>query len=286
MTNTNNTTNNNYSSNQNVSDKHLSYFNQSDQTIQPNQNPVPVNQTSPNPVRIPQPLPQNQQVQQSPRPTNPAPVQNPQQVVRPRVATPPQTQPLPQIQQPKPVQVQKPLPQTPVQPQQNSQIKYINPTNINQTQVLQNMNDLKIRALDANRNLPEEQKSLNAQHYEKLNQQARQITINTYEILKLCIYIVPGVQVFILLFKSINDPDVIWHAKQSLVTQAIWLTAYFILQNTGIPLISGAGFTIANIWNLFMIGVLIYAGYKAYIGQKWRIPVVSDIAITYIDGKS
>jgi uncharacterized membrane protein len=319
MPNTNNTTNNNFSSNQNVSDKHLSYYNQSGQLVQPTQNQQTNNaqtqqaqsfgnqnaQTNPNqqqinpnlrplqPAQNPM-LNQNNPAQQNPVLNQQTSTQN-QQVIRPRVSAPAQPLSIQQPQQPRTVQTPQPVsvqtPRVPVQQPQNpqaqtnSQIRYLNPNNIQQAIPPKTIQDLKQQAVNANQQLPAQPTQIPTQHYDKMLPQTHEVKINTFDVLKLCEYIIPGLSIFLLLFKSIKDEVVMWHARQSLVAQAIWLTAYFIFENINFPLISGSGITLANIWNLAAIGVLIYAGAQAYIGKQYRIPIISDIGTVFIDGR-
>jgi len=318
MPNNTNTTNNNYSSNQNVSDKHLAYFNNRNPEINPSQpvNTPNLRQALPNQQTFGNPVPQNVQAQatpsqntnqpnlvQQPKPYFPAnqlpntpvaqkPIQSPPQVQNQSVLRPVQnpTQPVPQqineaVNQPP--QIQRPQMQIPANPQNqpNPQLKYLNPENITQNLPPKNMDELRVRAIQANKQLPDLPKNITNQHYDPLVPQTKQITINTFELLKLCIYIIPGLPIFMVIFKSIKDEEVMWNSRQSLVMQVMWLTVYFLLQNINLPLISGSGITLANIWNLLCIGVLVYTGSQAYVGKHYRIPVVSDIGTTFIDGK-
>lgn len=172
-----------------------------------------------------------------------------------------------------------------VNPGYNNNQQYLNPENISHNLPPKDLEELKLKAIQFQKQLPELPGTIVSQHYGNLEIHSKQININTFEVLKLCLYIVPGLPVFLLIFRSINDKEVTWHARQGLLMQVIWLFVYFVLQNLSLPLISGSGISLANIWNISCIGILVYAGSQAYIGKQYRIPVISDIGATFIDGK-
>jgi uncharacterized membrane protein len=122
-------------------------------------------------------------------------------------------------------------------------------------------------------------------NYPHLERSSNQIIINTHQVLKLVLYVVPTINVLVLMFRSIKDKEVLWHSRQSVLMQVIWLLVLFIINSIGGPLISGDGITLALLWNIFCIGVLIYGGAQAYIGNRWRIPIVAEIGMAFIDEK-
>jgi uncharacterized membrane protein len=346
MPNQNNTTHNNFSSDQNVSDKHLSYFNQGGQTTS-GQNQQAANQSNPisqpvsnqsqtfqssnsttlqssNPPISSDPLHQptktyypNQsepvvsmglQPSISQAPVIPAPQQPANPTSQPRPASQPTVQPQqnnqtpftmpiqPRQQTPMPantaVQSQPPAPQSSnastlqhANTQQPLKQNYINPNNFQQFQQAnpKSLDELRQVAANANQPIPEQRSDLVKDHYNPLEQQSRIIQIDTYEILRLCIYLIPGLPIFVLLLKYTNDKDVVWHSKQALLMQAIWVVVYIIMQAISAPLISGDGLSLSTIWNILSIGILVYAGSQAYIGKRYRIPVVSEIGTNFID---
>ncbi len=165
--------------------------------------------------------------------------------------------------------------------------KYINPTNFQQSQLPKPQNLNELRTLANNTNMLKEPESFNVNYPEQLINQNQVIQINTYDILKLCIYIIPGISILLILFKLIRDELVMWHARQSVLTHVIWLLVILILNNViNLPLISGGGFSLSTIWNILLIGILIYAGAQAYIGKKWTIPVIYDLGLNFIEGKN
>lgn len=203
-----------------------------------------------------------------------------------------QTIPQPVQQQPRTNAYQQPAPipstaQNNIRtPQPNSRNEYLNPSNIQQKiqqpAKPQNVAELKQVAYQANKLPQNEQMEIG---YSELEKQGRIVQINTYDVLKLCIYIIPGIQIFLLLLKSIKDETVMWHARQSLIAQVIWLTVLTVFNLINFPLISGSGFSLATIWNILMIGVLIYAGSMAYAGKQFRIPIIAEIGTVFIDGR-
>lgn len=246
-----------------------------------------VNQPPSNPNSKPQaPLTYEQKLQQNiPQGQN----------IPPRQTTPSQSLP-PQIptqnnQIPRPVNPQKPNTQanqltnsqenTPTRNPQTRE-QYLTPGNINQQPAPkpQRLSEVKQIATQANLNNPNFKPD-----YNHLEQGSRVIQVNTYDILKLCIYIIPGLSLVILILRSIKDEEVMWHARQSLVAQGIWLFILTILNLINFPLISGNGFSLALIWNILLIGALIWAGAQAYMGKRWRIPLISEIGTVFIDGK-
>lgn len=269
----------NQSTNQNIIDsKHLGFMNQTNNNAKPlqpapAQNPTPLQQStiaSPGPQEMP-----NYAYQSGNRPQTPPPIRQSDtgqaNTFKPLNAAP-QTNNSTTFQSSNP---------------QISRNDFINPSNIQQKiqQPVkpQNVQELKQVAFNANKLQPVNQMQVG---YDSLEKQSRVVQINTYDVLKLCIYIVPGVQVFLLLLKSIKDETVMWHARQSLIAQVLWLMVLTIFNLINFPLISGGGFSLATIWNILMIGLLIYAGAMAYAGKIWRIPVIAEIGTVFIDGKS
>ncbi len=100
-------------------------------------------------------------------------------------------------------------------------------------------------------------------------------SINTYKVLNLCLYVVPLVAYVVLVSRSIKDEDVIWHAKQSAIAQVFW---YGILIGLSILNLPRLGFIeFVPFWNLIAYSALIVAGWNAYNGIRWPIPLVFEI---------
>ena len=234
-----------------------------------NTNPIPNTPlpipTVQNNVQATQPIPLNQ-------PLRP-PLQQPVPIAQP---IPPSQSPIQQIQTPPAVQNQNVNPTKP---------QYINPSNFKPLEKPQNLEDLKKQALEANKALPGDF-NIYQDEYKKLEPVNTKIEINTHELLKLCIYVIPVFPIFVLLLKFSNDEEVLWHTRQSALTQTLWFVVLYALNSTGAPLVAGGGLTIATLWNLICIGFLIYAGSMAYMGKKYRIPIISEIGTNFIDKKS
>lgn len=295
---------NSFTTNSNVSDKHLAFVNQNNsgmggrnQSVEPSTNPTPIPSVtnfvgnSQQRPTIPQNNANNAATkpvnQQSPSPVNSSPQRRPVPVQQPGGVRVPQQNPArsPNVVRTNQTQNQNPPAQrkpenAPVQlPPVNNRPKYINPLNFqgqrNRAPVEEVQNEpTQIPVIEEP-----------AVSYPHLENQSRNITINTYEILKLCIYIIPTLPVFLLLLRSVKDKEVMWHARQSLIGQLIWLVVLFVLNAFNAPLISGNGITLATLWNILLIGTLIYAGSQAYLGRRWAIPVIHEIGITYIEGE-
>lgn len=181
-----------------------------------------------------------------------------------------QTRPAPQPQSQPSHPIRKP---TSIQDQ-----KYLNPNNFRPENRIEPKTTQDLRSVARiNDSVPIE--------YNHLHKNSKTIEVNTYDVLKLCLYIIPGLSIFILLLNSIKDKDVLWHSKQSLLTQCIWLFVLFVINLIPLPLIRGEGLTLATLWNLGLVGVLIFTGSKAYLGEKYRIPIISDIGARLLDDK-
>lgn len=176
-------------------------------------------------------------------------------------------------------------PTSPQQSTNNPLHTYSSPSSIQIPQKPKDYFDLKNQVIQAQKPLPEAA-NIYPDQYDKLETTNTKIEINTHEILKLCIYVIPAFPIFILLLKFTNDDEVLWHTRQSTLAQTLWLIVLYILNSMNAPLISGSGFTIATLWNFICIGFLIYAGAQAYMGKKYRIPLVSEIGTGFIDNKS
>lgn len=247
-------------------------------------------QPKPQPQSYPQPKPltpvQNQapvRPQQTPTPvshsssnTNSVPQQS--NVLRPQTTIPAnnisqapfQTRPAPQPQSQPSNPIRK---TTSIQDQ-----KYLNPNNFRPENRIEPKTTQDLRSVaKINESVPIE--------YNHLVNTSKTIEVNTYDVLKLSLYIIPGLSIFILLLNSIKDKDVLWHSKQSLLTQCIWLFVLFVINLIPLPLIRGEGLTLATLWNLGLVGVLIFTGAKAYLGEKYRIPFISDIGARLLEDK-
>lgn len=211
---------------------------------------------------------------------NVTPINNIQRIPQPGATTPSQQRPqVPQTNQ-NPVNVT----QHPTQAQPSPQ-KFINPSNFQQptpTNSIKPQSTAEVKQMAMDANILREGLKPN---YDHLDQAGRTIQINTFEVLKLCIYLIPGLPIFLLVLRSIKDPEVMWHSRQSLVAQAIWLIVLTIMNLVNLPLVSGNGFSLALVWNIVLYGALIWAGVQAYLGKRWRIPVIAEIGTVFIDGQ-
>lgn len=102
------------------------------------------------------------------------------------------------------------------------------------------------------------------------------------ETLKLVVYVIPIIGIFFLLLKVIPDKDFMWHVKQSLVAQAVWVMVIVILGLLNIPIISGIGLTL---WKFGGYCILVYAGIMAYLHKKYEIPLAYDLGKGFIEEK-
>ncbi len=177
------------------------------------------------------------------------------------------------------------LPSKTVQHTQSTppKIEYVNPNNIKIPHRPESYADLKTQALENEKQPPTVSTEVYQKHYDQLQKQNTKLEIDTHEILKLVLYVIPVIAVFIIIFKAPNSEEVLWHARQSVIAQVFWLLVLYILNGTGAPLIAGNGFTLATLWNIICITNLVYAGAQAYLGKKHKIPLVYDIASGFID---
>jgi uncharacterized membrane protein len=170
-----------------------------------------------------------------------------------------------------------------VQPNSAPQTPNINP---NQSQIPPQNPNPPIDAQDLRGAVP--QMPVN-QFYKPVQNQPQPRVQNTNQpksnndIIKLVIYAVPIIAIFIHLLKSIDDEDVLWHSRQSLVGQGIWFAVLIILRFIDAPIISNYGPMLVNI---AAYGLLVFAGIKAYDHQRYNIPVVYDIGKNFIDNKN
>jgi uncharacterized membrane protein len=162
-------------------------------------------------------------------------------------------------------------------------IEYINPNNIKIPHRPESYADLKTQAIENDKPLPTQATEVYKEQYNKLQKQNTKLEIDTHEIIKLVLYVLPVIAVFIIIFKAPNAEEVLWHARQSVIAQIFWLLVLYILNSTGAPLIAGNGFTLATLWNVICITNLVYAGAQAYLGNKHKIPLVYDIASSFIE---
>ncbi len=108
------------------------------------------------------------------------------------------------------------------------------------------------------------------------------VEINSHELLKLIIYVVPVVAAFVLLFKSVDDEEVLWHTRNSIVFQALWFTVWLVLKLIDAWILSDY---ILGIINVVCYVTLIYAGIQAYLHKRYHIPVSYEIGKSYIEGQ-
>jgi uncharacterized membrane protein len=233
---------NTFSNNPNVSDKHVGYV---------NQGVVPASQPQP-----------QQQIQTRPNPT---------------------------------AAVQQPLPQQPVNnatPVQQQQ--FINPNNFQEVLGAKNVQypegsrptPVQVRPQDLTQATETKIPQMPIQDYNNLKnpqpqqQSQSQPISNRNEVLKLVIYILPVIALFIQVFRTSNDKDVIWHTRQSLVIQGIWFTVMLVLTVMDAPIFSGI---LLTLWKFFGYGLLILAGANAYNGKRYQVPVAYDIGKSFIE---
>jgi uncharacterized membrane protein len=167
--------------------------------------------------------------------------------------------------------------------------QYINPNNfqkvLNQTAqpgVAQQQNQTQpANNLSPDGSIP----PLPVQYSEKvMNPVAPKVAKKGNEVLKLVVYVVPVLAIFILLLKSIDDEDVLWHVRQSLLTQGVWFGVLIALNLVfgNAPIISTYGI---SLWNLIMFVSLILAGVQAYSHEKFHIPVIYEIGKSFIENE-
>ena len=162
----------------------------------------------------------------------------------------------------------------------NTSKEFLNPNNfrqvldIPQDKALENQGSSPISALDA--------KSIEAQ-YKALQESAiktNKKVKNEYDLIKLVLYTVPVIAILFLIIKPINNYDVKWHTKQSLVAQGIWFLVMIILNVIHAYILSSLGLTL---WDILCYGLLIIAGISAYNGNRFHIPVVYEIGKSFIE---
>lgn len=174
--------------------------------------------------------------------------------------TPVQQQQPGQMQRPPQQQLQNQLPAQPVQP---SPIRQSTPVAPQQKTIPQMQID---------------------SHYDELKKEAKiNATVNTHEILKLGLYVVPIIALFVHLLKSTDDKEVLWHARQSLVAQGVWFMVIIVLTLLDAPIFSS---TLLTIWRIAGYLILIFAGAQAYLGQRYHIPLAYDIGKNFIEEKN
>lgn len=98
---------------------------------------------------------------------------------------------------------------------------------------------------------------------------------DTYKVLNLCLYVVPLVAYVVLISRSIKDEDVMWHAKQSGIAQLFWYGILIGLSVLNLPRLGFIEFV--PFWNLIAYSALVVAGWNAYNGIRWPIPLVFEI---------
>jgi uncharacterized membrane protein len=129
-----------------------------------------------------------------------------------------------------------------------------------------------------------------ANHYDHLKQQAtvtNKTTSNSndeqkHDLVKLLLYIIPLLAIFIHVLHPFNDKEVKWHARQSLIAQALWFLVIFVFNLLNIPFFSQILNAIIRIGGY---GFMIYAGAQAYNHIRYKIPVVYEIGKGFIDEK-
>lgn len=120
----------------------------------------------------------------------------------------------------------------------------------------------------------------------KINQEDK-IEININSVIGLCTYIIPALAFLIIIFNyQTNKVDIQKHARQALILQTLWLVVLYILNSTKMPLVAGNGITLATLWTIIYIIFSIRAGYSAYFGNFYKIPLIFDIASNFIEKKS
>jgi uncharacterized membrane protein len=103
---------------------------------------------------------------------------------------------------------------------------------------------------------------------------------NSHDVLKLVIYAVPIIAIFFQLLKPVEENDVKYATKQSLVGQGLWFLVLIFLRILDAPIISDQG---AVIWNIVCYGALLIAGIQAYNGTNFKIPVAYDLGKGFIE---
>jgi uncharacterized membrane protein len=201
-----------------------------------------------------------------------------------------QAVPLQQPQRTVPTQPQAPVQQVP----QQQPAQYINPNNFQQvlgqqpqqrqqsTNAQSPVGAMPQPAQPASQLNPDAPiQPLQVQYSETVMKPAAQKDADKHEVMRLVIYAVPLFAMFILLLKSIEDEGVMWHVRQSLLTQAVWFSILIVLSLLDLPIISTYGL---NLWNIACYALLIVAGAQAYSNQKFLIPVVYEAGKSFIDG--
>ncbi len=90
-----------------------------------------------------------------------------------------------------------------------------------------------------------------------------------------------GILALVPLLTKKDDPDVQWHAKNGLVLGVAWFVLWFVFFVAGWMLpwgIQAALGTIGCVLAVAFLAVDIIALVKAINGERFRIPVVTDIA--------
>lgn len=118
---------------------------------------------------------------------------------------------------------------------------------------------------------------------EKIIQKDEVVELDINSIMRLCTYVIPVIAILIVMFGN-NDKNLTKHARQSLVTQITWLTVLAILNSTQLPIVTGGIISLASIWNVICLGLLILAGSKAYLGEFYKIPIIYEAARKFIEG--
>jgi uncharacterized membrane protein len=82
-----------------------------------------------------------------------------------------------------------------------------------------------------------------------------------------------------IIFLSIEKKNafVRFHAKQSIALSVVWLGGWIVL--TIIPVI---GWVILPLWTLLMFVLWLVAIVKAWQGEKFKLPVIGDLAGQYL----
>lgn len=193
------------------------------------------------------------------------------------------------MQSPQPAQPQAPFPQQQI-PTQNSipQVslenqQYLNPNNF-QSVLQNNQPQAEIEPTTATSEIPDPTiPPMPIQYSETvMKPKEEKGDLSKYEVLRLIVYAVPVFAIFILMLKSIDDEDVMWHVRQSLVAQGVWFAVLIVLTLIDAPIISFYG---SKLWSIVCYGALIIAGIQAYNGERFRIKILYEIGKEFIEDK-
>lgn len=163
-----------------------------------------------------------------------------------------------------------------------SQEQYLNPNNF---QNIPNQNPTPEQQLtpdQVKRQVP--QMPVEKEYKEALSKPAEVSALkqNKHEVIKLVVYVVPIIAIFVLMLRSIDDEDLMWHVRQSLAMQGIWFSVLIILNLIQAPILSTYGPRLVDIGAYIL---LLIGGINAYNGEKYRLPVIYEIAKSFIEGE-